>query len=540
MKRLSSSKKFSLFPKTSLIYFALFVLAIITLLLLLEYVVLRPLKENNVLGSSQAWENENNLINENSYIKMGFSLVPMSTAEKPNVFTSSTVHLSSVDTIKTVQFSSWANSFTQIYFNNKYINDLIWRSKIYKVKPQKIASKRILVVGDSFVWGDGYANMNDIWWRKLQRELVKRGYYDVQVIGMGWIGQNTREEFCNLKRMIKAYKPDIIVWGFNDNDLDEHTTQMVFPENLQNINSIKGLDKVFILTFYLKSYFPNLGQRLMDIRQNCLVQIGNKTENLKIAYSMYEFIDSFSRGENFKKYKVTVNDVGTFVNENKNIPIFFVTLPTVYSPDFFIPLYKKVFPLFVSNNIKIYNLFPILGQKFDLFLSTQQSYINPANLHPGPILTDFFAHEVANILEHDYKNSLPKKYSGKIPFEPLINDYVPMTFALKQKKNTLSFKYPSDTSHCLSMPYGYKYVQFNLSYPKPIKKITIKGKGLLNARLDVSYDTPKDATVYQLGERQGSNLSWTNINFKKPLNTIRVSANFKASNNRNIILAVFP
>jgi hypothetical protein len=47
-----------------------------------------------------------------------------------------------------------------------------WRSAGISPALTKASGKsRILVIGDSFVWGDGYVNANDIWWRQLEREL---------------------------------------------------------------------------------------------------------------------------------------------------------------------------------------------------------------------------------------------------------------------------------------------------------------------------------------------------------------------------------
>ena len=60
-------------------------------------------------------------------------------------------------------------------------------------------SHRIVVIADSFSWGDGLANINDVWWRQIERELERRGYTDVEVLALGWNGAQTKEELAWLR-----------------------------------------------------------------------------------------------------------------------------------------------------------------------------------------------------------------------------------------------------------------------------------------------------------------------------------------------------
>src|SRR5262245_45315733 len=73
--------------------------------------------------------------------------------------------------------------------NTRLINqssDVIWRSALLPAPEQRPSGrKRILVLGDSFVEGDGLTNVNNTWWRELQRELERRGYWNLDVIAAG-------------------------------------------------------------------------------------------------------------------------------------------------------------------------------------------------------------------------------------------------------------------------------------------------------------------------------------------------------------------
>src|SRR5947199_328014 len=53
---------------------------------------------------------------------------------------------------------------------------------------KRAGGRRILVLGDSFVWGPPYQTLNHFWWRQLAVELERRGYRDVQVVASGHPG----------------------------------------------------------------------------------------------------------------------------------------------------------------------------------------------------------------------------------------------------------------------------------------------------------------------------------------------------------------
>lgn len=494
MKLFLGKKKYLLCPKTSILYFLIFILLFALLIVILEFLILNSLKKESILSYSDNWAQENHLININNYYKRGLD----------NITDNSS---------------------------------LIWRDKAFNVIDKKTTSKRILVVGDSFVWGDGYANMNDIWWRRLQRELVKRNYYDVEVIALGLNGLNSREELEMLKKVLRKYNPDIVVWGYVTNDPDEYMVKLVENENNISYETPKDTDIILNLLYFLKSSFPNLTSQLFKARTAKLSINLNKSDSPKTLYNYDDWELALLRGNNFEQYKKTVNEISSFIRHNNEIPVFFITLPTSPSGDRYYIRYKKILCLFKSNNIKMYDLLPKFIEEFPIFEAHNWS-INPANGHPGVLTNDYYSKQVVNILEKDYPKCLPKKYSGHRPSELFINDWVPMDKDIKQNGTTISFDYPTDTANFLSMPYGYKYFQLNLSYPVKVKKIIIEGKYLSSARLDIKYDDPIDLKVYQLGFKKGQKLSWTNFDKEKLVNSVKVSANFNSDEDRNIIIKV--
>lgn len=540
MKLLDNKKRYRLFPFQSLIYLICFVTIILLLISFLENYIPKTIKGKNISNSYRTKDiKENQLININNHYKMGFKL----TNDASNcIWPQDTYFLDNPNTYNNLCSSS--NDL--IFYKKNYSNDFIWRSKSFVVKPEKANRKRILVIGDSFVWGDGYANMNDIWWRKLQRELVKRGYYNTEVLALGWNGFNTLEEFEYLKAIFKKYNPDIIIWDYVINDPD---TGVIKPENTrleniikQDIDSglIKNPDKFLVFLSSLEKKLPNISKQLFKARVKNLEKYQPITDSSNIVYGYENWELALLKGENFKRYKGIVQQISSFAKENPNTKIFFVSLPGWPCREYYGPRFKKITQLYKSNNLNFYDLLPKMENKFG---RNNWGYviwsINPANNHPGVIVTDFYAKQTADILEKDYLQYLPKKYTGQKPNEPFVNDWVPMTFDIKQNGTNLSFDYPIDTEDCLSFPHGYKYVQLNLSYPEKIKKIIMEGQNLSSARLDITYENPKIAPkVYQLGLKKGKMLIWNDFDNKNLVNTIRISCNFKTNNNKKLKLRI--
>ena len=59
--------------------------------------------------------------------------------------------------------------------------------------------KRILIIGDSYLEGDGYDNINNTWWKQLQIKLYQKGYKNVAIYAVGSCGKSTLDYLSWLK-----------------------------------------------------------------------------------------------------------------------------------------------------------------------------------------------------------------------------------------------------------------------------------------------------------------------------------------------------
>ena len=210
------------------------------------------------------------------------------------------------------------NHFTYLK-NDARKSDPVWRSTALPVTPEHPGKKRILVVGDSFVWGDVSANINTLWWRQLQTELTKRGYRDVEVIAAGLNGASTHEETGWLVSTLPKYKPDLVVIGYVTNDPDEKTKEgkpFVRMLNKEIVDDDPILAK-------LNSVLPNLTGQLRQLRKLSM-QAQMSAETGALEYADWEL--AILKGDSFEAYKKTVQSLADVLKSAKT-PGFVITLP---------------------------------------------------------------------------------------------------------------------------------------------------------------------------------------------------------------------
>ena len=120
------------------------------------------------------------------------------------------------------------NSFllekTQWQRENNFINQTNYvreSTNPEKSFPTDDGKVRILAIGDSFVWGDGVANMDETWPRALEAKLNRAVGRDLfQVIAIGQSGAATFNEVAWLKQgsLISDNDIDAVVLGYVTND----------------------------------------------------------------------------------------------------------------------------------------------------------------------------------------------------------------------------------------------------------------------------------------------------------------------------------
>lgn len=114
----------------------------------------------------------------------------------------------------------------QEFYTHVEINSEGWRDKVYSIeKPNN--TKRIAIVGDSFVFGFG-VEQNETFVKILERKLNDNFDGNFEVMNFGESAYGTEQEYFVVKDDVLKYKPDLIVLAFSPNDLKENVKYNLF------------------------------------------------------------------------------------------------------------------------------------------------------------------------------------------------------------------------------------------------------------------------------------------------------------------------
>jgi hypothetical protein len=385
-------------------------------------------------------------------------------------------------------------------------HDPFWRSDGIPDPGPKGRKQRILVVGDSFVWGDGYLNANDIWWRQLERELRHRGYFGVEVVAAGFPGASTQDELRWLRDdgLLERLAPDAVVLGYVTNDPD--------------VKGPDGKSLVLEIDEVATPTWDGLGSTLGRVAPQLTAQLKQNLtrkwqSKLVGAYAYDEWELKLLEPPNIDAYRDVVRQLGEFVKKSGK-PFVAVTLPNWPSRERFASRYQPIAPIFSSAGLTFFNVLDDFLREYPPGGEVLQWGVNPANGHPGTVATRFYAREVTDLLERDYREVLGPREAVKPTLVPSINDWMPPTANLRQfGAGDWEFVYPASGSLAPTLPIGKPHVMVAFAEPVAIRLVRITGENLTGGEL---YMTSVDAATgverkrhIELGSRSSKTLEWT-------------------------------
>lgn len=347
--------------------------------------------------------------------------------------------------------------------------DPIFRSVGYAPPTIYRGRKRILIIGDSFIWGNGHTNINMIWWRQLQWVLERRGYRDVDVIAAGLNGASTQDQLAwlNTSGFLEVTRPDVIIFGYVTND----------PQ----IRDDKGIDKVKVLSSNgeydyigekLENIFPHLGYELRT-RMNGKLHF-MPDDRTGYPYGQWEL--KILEGSNFEEYRQVLKKLAVRLDQI-GVPTIFVATPNSPYREAFEIRHKPVAKAMQEAGLKFVDLLPAFwGCCESKALSPYEWAVNPANGHPGPQSTHFYASQVADLLETEYRSTLGNR-RAESQNAVTINDWMPASLNPDtSREGTWTFMYPANDAELLSMPVGQKHVALNFELPVSINSLTLHAR----------------------------------------------------------------
>jgi len=406
------------------------------------------------------------------------------------------------------------------------LDDPLWRSDGIPAPGPKSGKKRILVVGDSFVWGDGSLNANDIWWRQLERELQHRGYVGVEVVAVGLRGASTQDELRWLRdlRLLEKLDPDAVVLGYVTNDPD--TTGPDGKSLVKQLGRDVAMPAWKRLDRTLGRVAPHLTAQLKE-------RLTRKWESKFVdAYPYNEWELKLLEPPNIDAYREVVRELGELFHASGK-PFVAVTLPNWPSRETFESRYRPIAPIFSSAGLRFHDVLEDFLREYPPGGEILQWGVNPVNAHPGPISTRFYARQVSDLLERYLRFALGPRDAVPLKLAPRINDWMPPSANLRPLgPGEWEFVYPASGSPAPMLPLGKPHVMIAFAQPVAIRRISVTGETLKAAELHLTVVDPATCVEQKqdidLGAKSGKEPEWTLPASLKAahVNTLKVTAEF--------------
>lgn len=423
--------------------------------------------------------------------------------------------------------------------NIEWFEDALWQHKNEIIEPKKDGTKRILIIGDSYIWGDGYSNANHLWWQQFKHLLKEEGYNSVEVFAAGLCGYSTQQELEYIlkdEELMQKVNPDLIIIGYVINDPEFRYEKYKLSEKLLVPNDIYYYsNNKFINSF--KQTFPNLYSKMSNLLSNKLYNEPNFIDKFGLEHDLW--VDTISSGKWLEKYDFEVmKPLSQYIENELKIPYFFY-MTSVFGEK---PLYN-IMNLFEKYNIDYYFAYGLMEEQ-NIFISDNDDdrKINPVNWHPSVSDCKLFAELLLNIMEENYSDFLGDK-NGTYQAKLNINDWMP--YSLKPKRdndNVYVITYPSLDSEnsFLTLPVNKKYIKLNLEDPLQIDNIEISGNDIEEIEIfinyidkELDYDTQK---MISLGTKK-DDFIW-NLDNSLEITSINISAKIKDGKSQRLTITI--
>ena len=236
------------------------------------------------------------------------------------------------------------------------------------IKPENTI--RIAAIGDSFTYGWGIENSNNVYPKVLEKKLNNISNINYEVLNFGLPDSNTEDELLIIKEKALKYNPDIIILGYYINDLEN-----IDSNNIEENFYIEMPYIGFILrnSFYLYYFF--------ETRSNYLIE----RFILKDPYS--KIIQKRFESEINKNHSETIFKELKAISKKNKMPVLIVSFPAIYKLDDYYLLNANEF----INEIADENDFYFVDM-FDIYKNYDENelIVSIYDRHPSE-----FGHELA-------------------------------------------------------------------------------------------------------------------------------------------------
>jgi hypothetical protein len=312
--------------------------------------------------------------------------------------------------------------------------------------PARPGAIRLVVIGDSFVWGQGFEDLDERWVSVLQRDLDRRtqpGRFEVVPVGRGGTSSMNQAEWLTPERLARL-EPDALVLGFVTNDFWPTFTERHFCQegacapteggptvdcgprcDIASCLLGEGIPTSTFLRKVLFPLFPNVTSWLlyrhcdMDriaARKGLAKEVSVGRDHSTSPYWPL-FIDAVDRFADWG------GDIPRFVAHTRVQPFDIDALDASDSAF----LRRGFSPVRLDRTHSVLQNFP----------DTDDLVVNPADPHPNSRLTHAYAADVASAVIERFADQIQSQVPAA-PLNLLVSNHLPSSLIVENHTPSLA------------------------------------------------------------------------------------------------------
>lgn len=164
------------------------------------------------------------------------------------------------------------------YYNkehNLFTNNLGLKTNLTQIK---FSSKPIIILGDSFVWGN---TSNNLTYPALLEKILRNNSCEIQVLNAGISGYGTDQEYLFFtERILPKIRPSILIWNININDIYDNIDRPLFDMQNNQLVRIPAWKNGYFLNGIFRYNLP----AYLKLKSKLVNFISYKLSNVKLFH----------------------------------------------------------------------------------------------------------------------------------------------------------------------------------------------------------------------------------------------------------------